>query len=196
MLHYLQKRNHACGTDNNENSDVQSPVATRHSLFSNKRSRHERFPTCLAGTRTTQHSSPRLSPSRPCYVTGAGGSRAWSEAGAGCPQHPLSPWPGPFCHGACRRSRPGRVARVAAAGRPVAADDGQRRRGVLAVTGYPIGAVSPFGLSQPLPVYIDESVLAEEEISIGSGVRGTTVILRADDLRRALPDATVGQYRT
>ena len=32
---------------------------------------------------------------------------------------------------------------------------------VLAVTGYPIGAVSPLGLPQPLPVYIDASVLAD-----------------------------------
>ena len=66
---------------------------------------------------------------------------------------------------------------------------------VLAVTGYPIGAVSPFGLPQPLPIYIDESVLAEEEISVGSGVRGTTVILRSADLRAALPDAEIGTFR-
>lgn len=66
---------------------------------------------------------------------------------------------------------------------------------VLSVTGYPIGAVSPFGLPQPLPIYIDESVLAEEEISIGSGVRGTTVILRSADLRAALPDAEIGIFR-
>lgn len=66
---------------------------------------------------------------------------------------------------------------------------------VLAVTGYPIGAVSPFGLPQPLPIYIDESVLAEEEISVGSGVRGTTVILRSADLRATLPDAEIGTFR-
>jgi len=66
---------------------------------------------------------------------------------------------------------------------------------VLAVTGYPIGAVGPFGLPLPLPLYIDDSVLAEAEISLGSGVRGTTVILRSDDLLRALPDAEVGLFR-
>ena len=66
---------------------------------------------------------------------------------------------------------------------------------VLAVTGYPIGAVSPFGLPQPLPVYIDESMLAEEEISIGSGVRGTTIILQAADLLRALPKAVLGRFQ-
>ena len=66
---------------------------------------------------------------------------------------------------------------------------------VLAVTGYQIGAVSPLGLPQPLPVYIDEGVLAEAEISLGSGVRGTMVILRSADLRQALPDAEVGRFR-
>jgi Cys-tRNA(Pro)/Cys-tRNA(Cys) deacylase len=65
---------------------------------------------------------------------------------------------------------------------------------VLAVTGYAIGAVSPFGLPRPLPVLIDEQVLAQEEVSIGSGVRGTTVILRVADLIQALPEATIGQF--
>lgn len=59
---------------------------------------------------------------------------------------------------------------------------------VLVVTGYPIGAVSPFGTARSLRVLIDPGVFVEEEISIGSGVRGTTVILKSDDLRRALGD--------
>lgn len=66
---------------------------------------------------------------------------------------------------------------------------------VLAVTGYPIGAVGPLGLPKPLSIFIDESVFAEAEISLGSGVRGTTIILRSDALRRALPDAEVGLFR-
>lgn len=66
---------------------------------------------------------------------------------------------------------------------------------VLAVTGYQIGAVSPLGLPQPLPVYVDEGVAAEAEISLGSGVRGTTVILRSADLLKALPDAELGRFR-
>ena len=57
---------------------------------------------------------------------------------------------------------------------------------VRAVTGYEIGAVSPFGLPRPVRVLLDESVLGEEEVSIGSGERGTTVILRTADLLRAL----------
>lgn len=66
---------------------------------------------------------------------------------------------------------------------------------VLAVTGYQIGAVSPLGLPQPLPVYIDEGVAAQDEISLGSGVRGRTVILRAADLLKALPEAELGRFR-
>jgi Cys-tRNA(Pro)/Cys-tRNA(Cys) deacylase len=62
---------------------------------------------------------------------------------------------------------------------------------VLEVTGYQIGAVSPFGTARPLRVLVDPGVLAEEEISIGSGVRGTTVILKSEDLKRALGDVEV-----
>ncbi|MBI2977169.1 MAG: YbaK/EbsC family protein [Chloroflexi bacterium] len=61
-------------------------------------------------------------------------------------------------------------------------------------TGYEVGAVSPFGLPAPMPVLVDEAVWAEEEVSIGSGVRGTTVILRTEDLRRALGQFTTGQF--
>ncbi len=65
---------------------------------------------------------------------------------------------------------------------------------LLAATGYGIGAVSPFGLPKPMRILLDESVLAQEEVSIGSGVRGVTVILRAGDLKRALGEVTVGNF--
>lgn len=57
---------------------------------------------------------------------------------------------------------------------------------VLAVTGYPLGAVSPFGLPRPLRIIADESIFLENEVSIGSGVRGTTIILSQAALRQAL----------
>jgi Cys-tRNA(Pro) deacylase len=66
---------------------------------------------------------------------------------------------------------------------------------VLAVTGYRIGAVAPFGLLRPVRVLVDESVLAQEEVSLGSGVRGVAVILRSDDLRRALGNVEIGRFR-
>lgn len=62
---------------------------------------------------------------------------------------------------------------------------------VLRVTGYPRGAVSPFGLPQPVRTLADPGIFEPEEISIGSGVRGTTVIMRTADLRRALPQIEI-----
>lgn len=62
---------------------------------------------------------------------------------------------------------------------------------VLAVTGYRIGTVGPFGLPHQLKVLIDASVMNEEEVSIGSGMRNTAVILKSADLRQALKDADV-----
>jgi prolyl-tRNA editing enzyme YbaK/EbsC (Cys-tRNA(Pro) deacylase) len=65
---------------------------------------------------------------------------------------------------------------------------------VLAVTGYPLGAVSPLGLPASLRVLVDRSVLEQEEISLGSGVRYTTVILRTSDLMKALGQVEVGVF--
>ena len=65
---------------------------------------------------------------------------------------------------------------------------------VLDVTGYPIGAVAPFGLPAALPVLVDESVLVYDEVSLGSGVRGTTIIMQSADLVRALGDWPTGAY--
>ncbi len=62
---------------------------------------------------------------------------------------------------------------------------------VRRVTGYERGAVSPFGLPQPMRILADESVFTHEEISLGSGVRGTAVIMTSSDLRRALGDAEI-----
>ena len=73
---------------------------------------------------------------------------------------------------------------------------------VLEVTGYHVGTVSPFGLkNQARPdwqsqdrrvkVLIDASVLREDEISIGSGVRNVAIILKSTDLRRAVGDAEI-----
>ena len=62
---------------------------------------------------------------------------------------------------------------------------------VLEVTGYRVGTVSPFGMKNQVKVLIDSSVLTEEEVSIGSGVRNTAIIINSADLRRALGDAKV-----
>jgi Cys-tRNA(Pro) deacylase len=65
---------------------------------------------------------------------------------------------------------------------------------VLQRTGYQTGAVSPFGLPEPMRVLVDENVLKEDEVSIGSGVRYTTVILHTEDLMRALGEVEVGRF--
>lgn len=62
---------------------------------------------------------------------------------------------------------------------------------VLAVTGYPLGAVSPFGLPTSMRILVDESVLQQDEISLGSGVRHTTILMRRDDLLRGLGEVEI-----
>lgn len=62
---------------------------------------------------------------------------------------------------------------------------------VLEVTGYRIGTVSPFGVRNRVRVLMDASVLREEEISIGSGVRNVAIIMRSEDVRRALGEVEV-----
>lgn len=64
---------------------------------------------------------------------------------------------------------------------------------VLAVTGYRIGTVGPFGLPRQVRVLVEAGVLLEEEISIGSGMRDRAVILKSVDLIRALGDVEVVQ---
>jgi len=64
---------------------------------------------------------------------------------------------------------------------------------VLQVTGYPIGAVGPFGTTRNLRLLVDPSVLMEEEISIGSGERGVALILKQEDLRQALGEMEIAQ---
>ena len=65
---------------------------------------------------------------------------------------------------------------------------------LIRYTGYVPGSVSPFGLPAPMRVLIDERVLANDVVSIGSGERGLTVIMTSADLGRALPEAAVGLY--
>ena len=62
---------------------------------------------------------------------------------------------------------------------------------VLAVTGYRPGTVGPFGLLKPVRMLIEANLLKEEEVSIGSGMRDTAVIIKRADLKKALGDAEV-----
>ncbi len=62
---------------------------------------------------------------------------------------------------------------------------------VLEVTGYRIGAVSPFGTRRPLRVLVDAGLLKEEEVSLGSGVRGVAIVMKTKDLMRGLKDPEI-----
>ena len=62
---------------------------------------------------------------------------------------------------------------------------------VLEKTGYRVGTVSPFGVKSPVRVLVDESVLKEEEVSLGSGVRNTAIVMKSSDLYRALGEPEI-----
>ena len=65
---------------------------------------------------------------------------------------------------------------------------------VLEITGYETGAVSPFGLPQPLRLLADQKILFHEEISVGAGIRNAGVILKSQDLLVAL-DPELGDFK-
>ena len=66
---------------------------------------------------------------------------------------------------------------------------------VLSVTGYPLGAVAPIGLPQPVKTIVDQSVLEQQVVSMGSGIRGIGIILKSEDLIQALGDHQVENLR-
>jgi len=57
---------------------------------------------------------------------------------------------------------------------------------MLRITGYQRGAVAPFGLPAPLRILADPTIFMPEAVSLGSGVRGTAIILRSANLKQAL----------
>lgn len=66
---------------------------------------------------------------------------------------------------------------------------------VLAVTGYRVGAVAPFGMNTQIPVIVDRSIEEQRIISLGSGERGTAIILSTAVLLKALgEEVTVGDF--
>jgi prolyl-tRNA editing enzyme YbaK/EbsC (Cys-tRNA(Pro) deacylase) len=52
----------------------------------------------------------------------------------------------------------------------------------LAVTGHPVGGVCPFGLKQPLPVYLDQSLRAFEIVYPAGGSLNTSVEVQTERL--------------
>lgn len=59
-------------------------------------------------------------------------------------------------------------------------------REVLELTGYIRGGCSPLGARKNYPVYLDETCRNYEKIAISAGIRGQQLILRPEDLIRAV----------
>jgi prolyl-tRNA editing enzyme YbaK/EbsC (Cys-tRNA(Pro) deacylase) len=57
---------------------------------------------------------------------------------------------------------------------------------VLEVTGYEPGAVSPYGLRQPIRMLADRKLMDYDALSIGAGIRNAGVVLARQDLERTL----------
>lgn len=60
-----------------------------------------------------------------------------------------------------------------------------------AVTGYVRYTITPFGSTRSWPVIVDEAVVSQPVVSIGAGVRGTSLHLAPADLVSALDAAVV-----
>lgn len=57
---------------------------------------------------------------------------------------------------------------------------------VLDITGYAIGAVSPFGLKTNLRILVDSQITQHDEISLGSGRKGTAIMMKSKDFLNGL----------
>lgn len=57
---------------------------------------------------------------------------------------------------------------------------------VLGLTGYIRGGVSPVGTRKPYPLYLDETAILSDVISVSAGVRGCQMLLAPDDLARVV----------
>ena len=53
---------------------------------------------------------------------------------------------------------------------------------ILALTGYVRGGVSPISCKKDYPLYIDDTAMVKERISISAGKRGCQIIMKPDDL--------------
>jgi Cys-tRNA(Pro)/Cys-tRNA(Cys) deacylase len=62
---------------------------------------------------------------------------------------------------------------------------------VQPLTGYIRGGVTIFGARKPYPVFVDETVILFDKISVSAGTRGTQAIVSPDDYLRAA--AAIGE---
>ena len=65
---------------------------------------------------------------------------------------------------------------------------------LLEATGYRPGTVNPFGLPQPMRVLIDQGVIDQPQVSIGSGKRGLAILIRPADMLAALDQVEIVNF--
>lgn len=56
-------------------------------------------------------------------------------------------------------------------------------RDLLDLTGYMRGGCSPIGMKKKFPTFFDQSMAAQETVSISAGIRGCQILLKVKDLR-------------
>jgi Cys-tRNA(Pro) deacylase len=52
------------------------------------------------------------------------------------------------------------------------------------LTGMEIGGVTPFGLPEELPIYVDAAVMEQKEVVVGGGNRSSKVVLGPQELKK------------
>ncbi len=57
---------------------------------------------------------------------------------------------------------------------------------VQPLTGYIRGGVTVFGSKKPFPVFLDETAILFDRISVSAGTQGTQIVLPPDDYLRAI----------
>lgn len=65
---------------------------------------------------------------------------------------------------------------------------------LLQATGYRPGTVNPFGLPQPMRVLVDQGVLAQPAVSLGSGRPGLAILMQPADLLKALDQVDIVDF--
>jgi prolyl-tRNA editing enzyme YbaK/EbsC (Cys-tRNA(Pro) deacylase) len=61
---------------------------------------------------------------------------------------------------------------------------------VVTVTGHPVGGVCPFGLIQPIPIYLDYSLKAYTHVFPAAGAPNSAIKLKVEELK----ELTDGQW--
>jgi Cys-tRNA(Pro) deacylase len=67
---------------------------------------------------------------------------------------------------------------------------------LLQATGYRPGTVTPFGLPAPMRILIDQGIVDQQEVSLGSGVRGMAILISPQEMIAALDHPEIVNFST